>query len=156
MRLVVVIHVAAERLFRFVKDDREVRRLLLRFHLAQQLPQHIAEAEHGVDLQTVRFSGERRERVIGAKDVGGAVDQVDVVAFFERAALDGGDLGAELRGFGWHTAEVSPRGRIRHLRGALCTRFGAAAQALCRKAIRPHNPACISVARFRSTLLCRS
>ena len=55
----------------------------VRLHLAQQLPQHVAEAEHGVDLQAVRLAGERRQRVIGAEDVARAVDQEDVVALLE-------------------------------------------------------------------------
>ena len=57
---------------------------LVRLHLVEQLPQHVAEAEHGVDLQAVRLAGERRQRVVGAENVAGAVDQEDMVAFFER------------------------------------------------------------------------
>ena len=61
----------------------------------QQLPQHVAEAEHGVDLQAVRTCAvERRQRVIGAEDVAGAVDQKDVVAFLERARRGAADLAA--------------------------------------------------------------
>ena len=62
----------------------------------QQLPQHVAEAEHGVDLQPVRLAGQRRQRVIGAEDVARAVDQEDVVALLERA----GDGGVGGGGFG--------------------------------------------------------
>ena len=85
VRLVVGIEFGAEGLLRLVEHDREVGRLLLRLHVAQELPQHVAEAEHGVELQPVRLAGERRQRVIGAENVGRAVDQEDVVALFQRA-----------------------------------------------------------------------
>jgi hypothetical protein len=63
----------------------------LRRHVAQQLPQHVAEAEHGIDLQPVGFAVQRRQRVIGAENVGGTVDQEDVVAF--GGGFDGGGFG---------------------------------------------------------------
>ncbi len=68
-----------------VEHHGEVRGLLLRLHVAQKLPQHIAEAEYGVELQPVRFAVDRRQRVIGAENVAGAVDQKDVVAFLATA-----------------------------------------------------------------------
>ncbi len=58
---------------------------LVVLHFGQELPQHVAEAEHGIDLQAVRFAGQRRQRVIGAENVAGAVDQEEVVALFQRA-----------------------------------------------------------------------
>ena len=64
-------------------------------HVAQQLPQHVAEAEHGIDLQPVGFAVQRRQRVIGAENVGGTVDQKDMVALLQ--GLDGSGLGG---GFG--------------------------------------------------------
>ena len=85
VRLVVGIELGAEGLLRFVEYHGEMRRLLLRLHLGQQLPQHVAEAEHGIDLQAVRLAGQRRQRVIGAEDVAGAVHQEEVVALFQRA-----------------------------------------------------------------------
>ena len=90
MRLVFRVHLVAERLFRLVEHDREMGRLFLRLHVAQQLPQHVAEAEHRIDLQPVGLAGQRRQRVIGAENIAGAVDQKDVVAFFRL----GGRLGA--------------------------------------------------------------
>ena len=54
------------------------------FMSRKQLPQHVAEAEHGIDLQPVRLAVERRQRVIGAENVARAVDQEDVVALFQR------------------------------------------------------------------------
>ena len=91
VRLVFGIEIGAEGLFRLVEHHRQMRRPLLRLHVVQQLPQHVAEAEHGVDLQPVRLAGERRQRVIGAEDVARAVDQEDVVALFQRTG-DGGRL----------------------------------------------------------------
>ena len=59
VRLVVGIELVAEGDLRLVEDDRQMRRPVVRRHVAQQLPQHVAEAEHGIDLQAVglRFSG---------------------------------------------------------------------------------------------------
>ena len=51
VRLVLRIEIGAEGLFRLVEHHREMGRLLLRLHVVEQLPQHVAEAEHGVDLQ---------------------------------------------------------------------------------------------------------
>ena len=84
VRLVVGIHLGAERLLRQVEHHREVGRLVLRLHVAQKLPQHVAEAEHGIELQPVRLAVDRRQRVIGAENVAGAVDQKDVVALLQR------------------------------------------------------------------------
>ena len=78
------IEIGAEGLLRLVEHHGEMGRPLLRLHVVEQLPQHVAEAEHGVDLQAVRLAGERRQRVVGAEDVARAVDQEDVVALFER------------------------------------------------------------------------
>ena len=85
VRLVVLVELVAERLLGLVEDHREMRRLVLRLHVAQQLPQHVAEAEHRVDLQPVGLAVQRRQRVVGAEDVAGAVDEEDVVALFHRA-----------------------------------------------------------------------
>jgi hypothetical protein len=68
-----------------------VRWPVVRRHLAQQLPQHIAKAEHGIDLQPVGFAVQRRQRVIGAKNIGGTVNQKDVVAF--RGGFNGNGFG---------------------------------------------------------------
>ncbi len=80
VRLVVGIKRVAERDLGFVEHDGEMGRPVVLRHIAQQLPQHVAETEHGIDLQTVGFAVQRRQRVIGAENVGGAVDQKDVVA----------------------------------------------------------------------------
>ncbi len=87
VRLVVGVDLVAERDGRVVEDHREMGRRLA-VGLAQQLPQHVAEAVHGPDRQAVRLARQRRQGVVGAEDVGGAVDEVDVVA-----GLDGTLLG---------------------------------------------------------------
>ena len=92
VRLVVGIHGGAEGLLRLVEDHRQMGRPLLRLEIAEKLPQHVAEAEHGIELQPVRFAVDRRQRVIGAKNVAGTVDQKDVVALLQRLG-GGGRLG---------------------------------------------------------------
>ena len=112
--LVVRIHVGPECLLRLVEHDRQVARPLVRFHVAHQLPQHVAEAEHGVDLQPVGFARQWRQRVIGAEYVGGAVDQKDVIATLRRPGLDGcGGFGAR-GGFGGHAPDLTLPTRFRH------------------------------------------
>ena len=83
VRLVFGIKIAAEGLLGFVEHHREMRGLVI-LHLGQELPQHVAEAEHGIDLQAVRLAGKRRQRVIGAEDIAGAVHQEQVVALLEQ------------------------------------------------------------------------
>ena len=123
VRLVVGIEIGAEGFFRFVEHHRKMRRLVFRLHVAQQLPQHVAEAEHGIDLQAVRFAAERRQRVIGAENVARAVDQEDVVALLQAAGGNGcgvlrrsglgvaGLAGGFFCGFRcWHGRECGPSG----------------------------------------------
>ena len=90
MRLIVGIHLGAERALGQIEHHGEMRRLFLRLHVAQKLPQHIAETKHGIELQAVRLAVDRRQRVVGAKNVTRAVDQKDVVASLHR-------LGGRLR-----------------------------------------------------------
>ena len=117
VRLVFGIEIGAEGLLRLVEHHREVGRPLLRLHVVQQLPQHVAEAEHGVDLQAVRLAGERRQRVVGAEDVARAVDQEDVVALFEgtddRGGLGGGFGGRGLCGRGLAAGDLDLAGMAR-------------------------------------------
>src|SRR5262249_1304796 len=75
-------------------------------------PQHVAEAEHGIDLQTVGLAVERRQRVIGAENVGRAVDQEDVVAFLRRLG-DGRRAASALGGLAWHGPDLTLGGRFR-------------------------------------------
>ena len=96
VRLVIGVELVAERDLGLVEDDRQMRRPVILGHVAQQLPQHVAEAEHGIDLQPVGFAVQRRQRVIGAENVGGTVDQEHMVAL---AWILGGAWSA-LAGFG--------------------------------------------------------
>ncbi len=48
---------AAEGFFRLVEDHGQMGWPIVGRHLLQQLPQHIAEAEHGIDLQPVGLAG---------------------------------------------------------------------------------------------------
>ena len=82
--LVVLVDLVAEGLLRGIEDNGEMGRCLGRLGLAQQLPQHGAKAVHGADRKAVGRARQRRQRVEGAEDVAGAIDQVDV------AALDNG------------------------------------------------------------------
>ena len=95
--LVVGVDVVAEALLRRVENHRQMRRPVRQLGVAEQLPQHGAEAVHGPYRQTVRWSRERRQRVKSPEDVAGPVDEIDV------AALDDGH-GLALRhraGGGW-------------------------------------------------------
>jgi len=83
VRFIIGIKLVAEGDFGLVEDDGQMRRPVVRRHVAQQLPEHVAEAEHGIDLQAVGFAVQRRQRVIGAKNVGGTVDQKYMVALLE-------------------------------------------------------------------------
>ena len=56
MRLVFGIHLGAEGFLREVEHHREMGRLLVFLHVAQKLPQHVAEAEHRIELQPVGFA----------------------------------------------------------------------------------------------------
>ncbi len=85
--LVVRVHLVAEGMLRLVEDDRDVGRLHAGGGVLQQLPQHVAEAVDGAERQPVRLAGERRQGVVGAIDVGRAVDQEDVVAALDPAGV---------------------------------------------------------------------
>ena len=117
VRLVVGIEVVAEGLLGLVEHHREMGRLVLRLHLGEQLPQHVAEAEHGIDLQPVRLAGERRQRVIGAENVGGAVHQEEVVALLERPRGRAGRRG------GGRAAFALGAGFVAGFGGGLCRRL---------------------------------
>ena len=85
VRLVVGVELVAEGLRRIVENDGEMRRRHADIGVARilhQLPHHVAEAEHRAGRQAVGFAVERRQGVIGAEDVAGAVDEEEVVAFF--------------------------------------------------------------------------
>ena len=75
--LVEIVEVVAERLGRVVKDHRQMgRRLGRRFHVHQQLPDHVAEARDRPDRHAVALAGQRWQGVKGAEDETRPVDQV--------------------------------------------------------------------------------
>src|SRR5262245_52329439 len=84
MRLVLFVHLGPEGLFGLVEDNREMGRSLVRFHFLEQLPQHVAEAVDRVHMRAVRRPWLESDRVIGAENVAGAVDEKDVIALFHR------------------------------------------------------------------------
>ena len=93
--LVFGVELVAERLRRIVEDDREMGRRDADIGVARvlhQLPQHVAEARHRADRQPVRFARQRRQRVIGAEDVAGAVDEEEMIAFFHGRTGSAGAL----------------------------------------------------------------
>ena len=104
LRLVLRVDLVAERLRAGIEDDGEVGRLVAVLGLPQQLPQHLAEAVHRADRQPVGRPRQRRQRMEGAENVAGAVDQIDPVAFADMVA--GGrtvvaDLAAAQRDTAW-------------------------------------------------------
>jgi hypothetical protein len=115
MRLVVLVHLRAEGLFRLIEDHREMCRSLFWLHLLEELPEHAAEAVDGIDMRAVRRARLESNRVISAEDVSGTIDQEQVVALLERArgwnvrGRGGFRLGF---GGGWHGSECGPGGRV--------------------------------------------
>ena len=69
------IEFVAERELALVEDDGEVRRRFAPLHLVQELPQHVAKAGDGAGAQAIARARQRRQRVVGAKNVARAVDQ---------------------------------------------------------------------------------
>ncbi len=129
--LVLRIDLVAEGDFRLVEDDGQMRRPVVLRHVAQQLPEHVAETEHRVDLQAIRLAVQGRQRVIGAEDVGGAIDQEDVVALAGRFCGDrlGGlgliSLGGGALGGFRHGRNLGIFAPIDSLQSALCRDFCA-------------------------------
>jgi hypothetical protein len=117
VRFIVGEKVLAERLFRLVEDHREMCGPFVGLHFSQEFPQHVAEAEHGIHLQSVRFARKRRQGVIGAEDVGGAVDQEDMIAFLHRLALERRCGDGFLSGFDRHGRDLTSDARLCHLQG---------------------------------------
>ncbi len=83
--LVEVVQLVAEGLGGIVEDHREMRWRHPHIGVArilQQLPQHVAEAGHGVDRQSIGFAVERRDGMEGAENETGAVHEEEMIAFF--------------------------------------------------------------------------
>jgi hypothetical protein len=79
MRLVLVVHVVAERLRRRIEDHRQMGRPVRGVELVDQLPQHGREAVDGARRLPLAV-GERRQPVIGAEDIARAVDEIEMVS----------------------------------------------------------------------------
>ena len=80
LRLVLVVESIAECGGGMVHDNRQMGRLFPRHAFAHQFPHHVAEARHRADRQPVGLAGERRQRVIGAENIGRAIDKKEVAA----------------------------------------------------------------------------
>ena len=85
MRFVLGVNIVAKRFRGLVEDNRNVGRLVVRGHLLEQLVQHVAKALHGTDRQPVGLAGQRRQCVIGAEYIAGAIDQIEMVTGLDRA-----------------------------------------------------------------------
>ena len=82
-------HLISERVGRLVEHTGKMRRPLVALEIFEQLPQHVAEAGHGADRQSIRRAGQRRQGVIGAKDVSTRIDQVEMAVRIDRRARHG-------------------------------------------------------------------
>ena len=78
VRLVLVVHLVAERMLRLVEDDRHVGRPVGLVQPVGQLPQHGRIAIDRADGSAVAV-GQRRQPVIGAENVARPVDEIEVV-----------------------------------------------------------------------------
>ena len=90
VRLVLVVELVAEGGRGMVEDDGEMRRRDADRRVARfldQLPQHVAETGDGADRHAVGLARQRRQRVVGAEDVGRAVDEEEMIAFFHVCCL---------------------------------------------------------------------
>src|SRR5690606_17175850 len=76
--LVLVVERVAEAGRSFVQDHRQVRRPIRLVEVVGELPQHRRVAIYRAHRHALRI-GQRRQPVIGAKDVGRSVDQVEVL-----------------------------------------------------------------------------
>jgi hypothetical protein len=123
--LVLGVELVAEGLLRMVEYHRQMgRRVVLRLHVDQQLPQHVAETGHRPDRQAVGLARQRRQGVEGPEDEARAVHQIEADArpVLGRLARD---LVQGLRG-GFegvaHAGEDRRAGARRHPRRALSFR----------------------------------
>ena len=153
VRLVVGVDLLAEGVLGLVEDDGEVGRLDADRALADELVELGAEQAQRPGRQPVG-----RAHVVlpvlvhglevGAEDEGGAVDQEDLVAGFQRA---GGRRGRALRrgghGRGGHGLEIAERGRRRHRRPS--PSYGDRSRAMC---FRPRGVSAKARARSASGL----
>ena len=76
--LVLVVEVVAEGMARLVEDDREMGRPVGLVEVVRQLPQHGGIAIDGAHRRAFRV-GQGRQAVIGAEDIGRAVDEIEML-----------------------------------------------------------------------------
>ena len=69
------VELLAKRLFGLVENHREMGWPFARLHVFEQFEQHVAKAADCADGQTVTRARQRRQRMIGAKNIARAVDQ---------------------------------------------------------------------------------
>ncbi len=79
--LVKGVEVVAEGLGRMIEDHRDMGGRVTAAVARDLVPQDVAKAADGPNRQPVRLACQRWQRVIGAKDIGRPVDQVQVTAF---------------------------------------------------------------------------
>ena len=102
--LVLVVELVAEGLLGAVEDHRQMGGLL-QLHLAEELPQHVAEARDGPQRHAVALARQGRQGMEGAEDVARSVDQIEAdglvhvdgpharVARVDSLRVEGQDLG---------------------------------------------------------------
>ena len=79
---------------------------------------HVAKAAHGTDRQPIRFAGQRRQGVVGAKDERRSVDQMQVTTFAELKCHCLGLLRAVQ-----HLCHAQPRGARRDPKARLAAHY---------------------------------
>ena len=70
-----------------VEDNRDMTGLFTVLAVFQQFPQHVAITGDRAGRQTVGFAAERGQRVIGAKEITRAIDQIEMIALLQCAGL---------------------------------------------------------------------
>ena len=88
--LVGIIECIAECFGGMIENDGEVGGPLASDRVAQEFPDHVAEARNRADGQLVRFARQRRQRMEGAENIGRAIDEKDVIAGADGAVGHGG------------------------------------------------------------------
>ena len=82
---VLVIHIIAKRMTALVENDGHMGHVTASISLNIAL-EHVAKTSDGANWQTIGFTRQRRQRVIGAKNEGGAINQMQMASFVESRA----------------------------------------------------------------------
>ena len=83
VRLVLVVHIVAERVAALVEHHRHMGRRVGAGVVLDIPLEHVAEPADRPDGQPVGLARQRRQRVVGAEDIGRAVDEVQMAPFAE-------------------------------------------------------------------------